>query len=863
MNTRTASLFLPAQNGAETFERRATLQCFHCGLPVPPDSQFEVEIEQRVRPMCCAGCATVAGTIVRAGLLDFYHHRRGYSDTIDLASLPAPFAAAPDAGTPPPRQIEDNVKTDLYVYLNGLRCSACVWLAEQTLARLTGLSSAAVNLTTHSARIRYAPSQLSEAAILGALSAVGLRAETASQQSRMAARKQQRRTQLLEFGVAGLCMMQVMMLVVPIYLADPSDISHDAKQLMSWTAWLLTLPVLLFSAQPIFLSAFRTAAHTVGRGYLGMDVPVALALLLTFASSTVALVTQSGHHYFDAITMFVFLLLGARWLESTLRLRTAESIDRLTNARPLQCHRLSAFPQSEATTTVRADQLAPGDYVSIQPGEVVPADAVVIRGTSELNEALVTGESRVVARGVGDGLIGGTVNTSSPLLARVTAVGDDSLLAHLGKMVESSLAYRPAFQGLAELTARWLAPATLVAAALAAAIWWQIDRGRAAEVAIAVLAITCPCAFALAAPAALASALSRLTRDGLLIARGHLVETMAGATDVVFDKTGTLTTGEMCVVGMLCDHADNNATDVQTLLGVAVAMERGASHPLAKAINTYAMAQRAGDAAAIPVATSLVTLPGQGVEAIVDGHTYRLGRLDFALPVELRARPDILRTDPTQVRIALCRVSETSHQNWLLFTLSDPLRADATDCAASLRAAGIRVHLLSGDSKGVVETTATTLGIAAAQVRAGQTPTQKRDYVATLVGAGARVVAIGDGVNDAPMLATANGSIGLASGATLTRLSADAVLASNQGRLLSTLSRAFALARQTRSIIKQNLFWALLYNVIALPLAFAGLVTPLIAAAGMALSSLVVVINASRLARSPQPANPANVTRAA
>jgi Cu2+-exporting ATPase len=856
MNTRaddSAALFI--ETLARTKDRApAGTSCFHCGLDVPLDSNFTIEIDRRAERMCCVGCMSVAQTIIGAGMVDFYRHRVGYSEKLDPRSLPPPVALEGLETDKRAVSLTPGTPTEMHLYLTGLRCTACVWLAERTLGSLSGIQKATVNLTTQSARVHFDPAQISAGKIVAALARVGLGAEPAEHQTRASTRRQQRRTQLLEFGIAGLCMMQVMMLVVPIYLADPGDISRDAKQLMAWTAWLLTLPVLLFSARPIFVNAFRTALHTAGSGYLGMDVPVALALLLTFVASTVALVTQSGQHYFDAITMFVFLLLGARWLESSLRLRTAEAIERLSNARPLECQKLIDFPLTERAAKVRADQLAVGDVVSIRPGEAVPADAIVVRGESELDEALMTGESRPVTRSAGDTLIGGTINITSPLIAQVTAAGNNTLLARLGKMVESSLAYRPAFHGLAERAARWLAPATLLASAGAALLWWQIDSSRAVEIAIAVLAITCPCAFALAAPATLASALARLTRDGLLVVRGHLVETLAGATDVVFDKTGTLTTGEMRVTDVRCE-----ADQRDRILALAVAMERGSIHPAARAINRYAAAHRRSSEA-IPVAERLEMIAGQGVEAKINGRTYRLGKPEFAIPASWQVKYATLLPSlaHNQTRLALCstlpapegepaELDQTSPPVFVIFSLADPIRPDAKACVAALQSRGINVHLLSGDSAPVVNETAQCLGIESPHTRSAQTAEQKRLYVAEMIKRGARVVAVGDGVNDAPMLAEATGSIGLAHGATLTRLSADAVLASQGGQLLSTLANAFVLSRQARGVIRQNLVWALAYNLVALPLAFAGYVTPLAAAFGMAVSSLIVVINASRM----------------
>jgi Cu2+-exporting ATPase len=589
---------------------------------------------------------------------------------------------------------------------------------------------------------------------------------------------------------------------------------------------------------------------------------VALALLLTFVSSTVALLTHSGQHYFDAITMFVFLLLGARWIESALRQRTAEQIERLSNARPLQCYRLPDFPSSERIDNVPASSLAVGDMVSVRPGDVIPADAIVIRGQSEVDEALMTGESRPVARGAGDKLIGGTINGSSPLIAQITAVGEQTVLARLGKMVEAGLHFRPAFQGIAERAARWLAPATLLAAMMAGIFWWQIDRSRAVEIAIAVLAVTCPCAFALAAPTALAGALSRLANRGVMVARGHLIETLANATDVVFDKTGTLTTGQMTVVSMTCECAA--PLDVLHVLRIAIAMERGAAHPAAKAITAYAEAQLAAshNNHSVPVATALRSVAGLGVEATIDGHRYRLGRPDIADAKSHSGEVDGLTVHQSGNTVIVLRCVNVGVDDNLgvnvealsagpalraMFTLADPIRTDAAACLHQLKSAGLTIHLLSGDAAAVVNRVAATLEINGAHVRDSQSPTDKRDYVQALRMRGATVIAVGDGVNDAPMLAEANGSIGLADGAALTRLSADAVLAARRERLLAALDDAFGTARATKNRIAENLLWALAYNVIAIPLAVAGAVTPLLAALGMALSSLVVVLNASRL----------------
>jgi P-type Cu2+ transporter len=811
------------------------VSCFHCGLPVDSTSTFSVLWNGRYQPTCCVGCEAVATMIIDSGMDDFYRQRTGYSTKpADLLPIQAASGFAAASAT-----LNSATKTSaeaIHLYLTNLTCAACVWLAEKTLSRLAGVSDVEVNFTTHSARL--VADNPDADIFIRALQRVGLEAERVDDTSRDANRQLRRRKQLINFGVASLSMMQVMMLTVPLYFASPEDISTDARHLMGWAAWLMTIPALIFSARPIFIAAWRGLLNA----HIGMDLPVAIALALTFFASSWALMTQQGHLYFDAITMFIFLLLGARWIESATRERAVARIERMSNPKPITVSRLIDFPNSEANEWVNSQSLCVDQIIAIEQGALIPADGEILRGESEVDEALMSGESKPVAKRVGDHVRGGTLNMIGAIVVRVTAVGKRSVLAQLARLVDSALLARPSFHGITEKVARYLAPATLLLALIGALAWAMIDASKSLDVAVAILAITCPCAFALAAPTAAAATLGAMASRGLLVVRGHVLETLATATDVVFDKTGTITTGQWRLI-----EISVATTERDFYLNICGALESGAIHPVARAIQHELAAQNSH--ATVPselVATSLIQVAGSGVEGVIDGQRYRFGTHRFALGEDklasINAKPDDTNTTTL--------LSAQRGEQWMplaTLTFKDEIRPNVSQTIAKLEAAGLNVHLLSGDATNVVNAVARTCGINIDRVRATQSAAEKRDYVLALQAQGRRVVAIGDGMNDAPMLASADAGIGLAAGASLTRLSSDAVLDEGKLQLFTCIGDAFMRARQTLVITRQNIGWAFFYNAVALPLAFCALVTPFIAAVGMALSSLVVVINATRL----------------
>jgi Cu2+-exporting ATPase len=643
------------------------------------------------------------------------------------------------------------------------------------------------------------------------------------------------------------------MYAVPVYTAQAGEIEWEFEHLMRWASLVLTLPVMLYSAQPFFAGAWRDLRVRA----LGMDVPVALGMAAAFAASVWATVTGHGEVYFDSVTMFVFLLLAARYLEWIARRRASRAVDALTAALPERVTRLASVPEpadeaalaAAAAEVVPAVRLAAGDVVRIGVGERIPVDAVILAGSTAIDQSLLTGESVPVPRATGDEVAGGTINAGNPIHARVVRSSAESTLSTIERLIERAALDKPAVALLADRVAAWFVLALLLFAGAVFAAWWYVDAQRALPIAIAVLVVSCPCALSLATPAALAAATGSLTRSGVLVASGRALETMAGATDVVFDKTGTLTEGRPRLVAV--EPLDGGGA--ARALALAAALEAGSPHPLASAIVAAAGGAAAtpedasrtpgsgGPAAGAPVATGLEHHAGRGVQGTIDGVALRLGSREYAgqwapLP-EAGTAGDAGHSEVWLVAQgrAIAR-----------FALGDALRPESRATVDALRAAGLRVHLLSGDQPGAVAAVASALGIADWQ--AGATPAGKLDHVRALQTQGRRVVMVGDGVNDAPVLAAADASLAVGEATALARTAADTVLLS---RNIGMVAEVLALARRTRRVIVQNLGWSTLYNLVAIPAAAMGWVPPWLAALGMSGSSLLVVANALRLRLAP------------
>ena len=799
----------------------AETPCFHCGLPVPPNADYRVEIDGSPRAMCCHGCQAVAQAIVDGGLTSFYSHRESPSrkpeDLVPEALRRFELYDQPALQRSFVESDEGEVRNASLI-LEGITCAACIWLNERHVNALDGVLDFSVNYSTHRARVRWDDTRIHLSDILKAITEIGYVAHPFDPGRQEMVHKKEKSKALRRLAVAGLGAMQVMMLAVAMYAGDYYGMEDSLRDFMRWVSLLLTLPVVTYSASSFFVTAWRD----LKRRHLSMEVPVSLAIGGAFAASIWSTVHGGAEVYYDSVCMFAFFLLASRYLEMGARHRAGEAAEELVKLLPATATRLG----DDGEQIVAVSELAPGDRVLVRPGETVPADGMVVDGRSSVDESLLTGESLPRPRVAGEELVGGSVNVESPLVLEVQKVGEDTLVSAIVRLLDRAQAEKPRVAQLADRIAGYFV-GVLLLVATAVATWWLLNAPEHAfAVTLSVLVVTCPCALSLATPTAVTAASGALTRMGLLTTRGHALETLAQVSHVLFDKTGTLTRGllQLSQVSVLAP----SRVDEARCRALAAALESGSEHPVAKALAAHVTKP--------PTVSELIALPGHGMQGEIDGRRYRIGTPTYAAELSGAAAPAVHDSDATQVVLA--------DTDGLLarFEFRDELRPDADVAIERLRALGLELEILSGDAAGAVQRVASQLGITHA--RSGLRPDDKLARVRELQGAGHRVVMIGDGVNDAPVLAGADVSVAMGQGAQLAHASADMVVLSER---LSVLADGVRKARATRTVIKQNLAWAILYNVAAVPLAAAGLVAPWMAAIGMSASSLVVVFNALRL----------------
>ncbi|HVZ43416.1 MAG TPA: cation-translocating P-type ATPase [Ramlibacter sp.] len=747
-----------------------------------------------------------------------------------------------------------------YLAIGGMYCPACSLAVEEALMKTPGVESVQVNGSTATARVVWTPGRAKPSAWLAALRKAGYDAVPAGDQIAEAPRRLARRMLLWRWLVAGFCMMQVMMYTVPAYLAGPGEMTDDASALLRWASWILTLPVLLFSAKPFFASAWRD----VRNGTIGMDVPVSLGLAIAFAASSASTFDPQGplgrDVWYDSVTMFVFFLLSGRLLGERLREKTAGALQALMRALPATVER--AVGEADASGESRFEsvpvrRLRAGDRIRIRAGEVVPADGRVLEGASRVDEALLTGESNPVMRSRGEAVVAGSHNLSATLLVEVERTGPDTRFGEIVALMERASTDKPRIAQLADRAARPFLGAVMLAAVAAAGWWWPHGPGVAIGVAIAVLIVTCPCALSLATPAAALASAGALARRGVLVRRLEALEDGANVDTIVFDKTGTLTQDRMVLTGV----RTREGVAPDEALRMAAALAQHSLHPASRAI-----ANAAGEVGWNAV--NVTQTPGVGVEGEVRGDSgwlprrLRLGAWQDPSSPRPPLHPSSPRTPlhPSSARTPLHpsfpRTRESSDfspptqthlfddQGWLAtFDLDESLKPDARASIGELTRMGRRVEMLSGDRAAPAERLAWRAGIEHAL--AVQTPEAKLAHIATLQSQGHRVAMVGDGMNDGPVLARADLSIAMGQGVPVAQAQSDVVILGGQ---LDRVALVLKQSMRTRSVVRQNLLWAAGYNAICVPLAIMGYLPPWLAGLGMAASSLVVVANSARLA---------------
>lgn len=806
---------------------KSSTPCFHCGLPVPEGSHWYVRVDGIDQPMCCPGCQAVAQAIVDSGLTTYYSSRQQLPEGV-AAPLPEALSLY-DSPELAAQFTNDAGVAEAMLSVEGIRCSACVWLIEKRLSQVPGLKSANLNVATEKLQVTWDAKLSKPSDIIRAVREVGYVAYPFDPVQHGELLRKNTRTLFKRLFVAGLSMMQVMMYAVPVYLADAGSIESDLEQLMRWASLLLTLPAVMYSAQPFFRGAWTDIKVRTP----GMDVPVTLGIAAGFVGSAWSTITGVGDVYFDSVTMFIFLLLASRYVELVARRRAAASLEKLQYALPESAHLMVAFPSSRNTTMVAASTLRAGDVILSKPGDAIAVDSVIVDGETTIDLSLLTGESHPQPRRIGESVASGAVNISQPVILRVEKVARDSTLAALIRLIESAGQGKPTIAQWADRVAAWFVGALLIFALAVLIFWSWHDAARTWPIAIAVLVVSCPCALSLATPSALAAVTDRLLRQGVLVIQPHVIETLYRTTHVVLDKTGTLTEGrpQLRQTTMLGEASR------EQVLHIAAALEAGSAHPLSRAL-VEAAAQLSATDVAVEAITHHV---GQGLEGKIAGELYRIGSHAF---VSALSGVVVVADEPHDMTcIYLGKASA-----WLArFDLSDALKSDAQNVINYFQLQGKQVILLSGDAPGIVRRTADSIGINNAH--GGMLPQQKLAFVQQLQSQGARVLMVGDGINDAAVLRAADVSFAMGSGAALAQSHADAVLLSAS---LSSLIDAAEAATACMKVIRQNLAWATIYNLVAIPAAAFGLLVPWMAGLGMSLSSAGVVLNALRLERLPR-----------
>ncbi|BCN40250.1 cation-transporting P-type ATPase [Alicycliphilus denitrificans] len=719
-----------------------------------------------------------------------------------------------------------------HVVLEGMHCAACALTIEDALRQVPGVAEADVSAATRRARVVWSPGQVLPSQWMEAVRRAGYRAMPAMDAFAREQRRRESRRALWRWLVAGFCMMQVMMYAWPAYQAVPGDLTAEMEQLLRWASWVISLPVVLFACGPFFSSALRD----IRQRRVSMDLPVALGMLITFVVSMIGTFDPTGPFgrevYYDSLTMFVFFLLTGRWLELRLRDRTAGALEAVMNRLPDSVERRTA---EGGFVRVATRRLQVGDVVRVLPGEAFPADGRILAGSTQADEALLTGESTPVHKSPGSTVTAGSHNLRSAVEVAVDALGAQTRFGQIVALMEAASLQKPRLAQLADRVARPFLVGVLLAALLAAVWWWPTDPSHALMVAVAVLVVTCPCALSLATPVAMLTAAGTLARGGVLVRNLQALEALATVDTVVFDKTGTLTHDRMAVSGT--QVAPGAGLAPEQALGLAAMLARHSLHPVSRALVAAAAETEAPGLSW--TLDEVHELPGAGLQA----RAWQAGQ-EVILRLGSAAHARVAQVEGQQVVLSAERAGQVAEL--ARFALSEALRPEAASVVRQLRSAGIDVQLLSGDRGAAVQGVAARAGIGVAH--GDCTPQDKLQRLQALQASGHRVAMVGDGLNDGPVLAGAHASFAFGKAVPLAQSRSDIVVL---GDNLAPVAQTLLLARRTLRIVRQNLWWAAGYNAVGVPLAIAGYMPAWLAGLGMAFSSLLVVMNAARLARIP------------
>ncbi|WP_243974000.1 heavy metal translocating P-type ATPase [Vibrio natriegens] len=779
--------------------------CYHCGEDVPANTDFKVEILGEVRDMCCPGCQTVAQTIIDSGLVSYYQYRTAPAEKADL--VPEQLQALihydnEDVQSEFVRH-HDNV-SEVTLSLDGVSCAACAWLIEKQVSNTKGLVSIRVNTTTNRALLAWDKTQVRLSELLAAIHKLGYKAAPFEADVQEASYHQMMKQYLYRLGIAGLATMQVMMLAVALYLEVFGDLEPEFKNYFRWVSLIFATPVLLYSALPFYLNAWRSIK---GRT-LGMDVPVSIALIFAYVASLVATFTEQGEVFFESISMFTFFLLVGRFLEMRARRKAAAASGNLLKLIP-------AIATTLDGEQIPVKTLKIGDRIRVLPGEHIPADGKVISGRIHIDESMLTGESVHVVKKEGDAVFAGTLNGDESFELEVTSSKADSVISNIVRLQDEAQHSKPKIAEIADVVARYFVGAILIISAGTWLYWHQTKPDDAFWIMLSVLVATCPCALSLATPTALTCATSRMGNFGILLRKGHVFETLCKVNHLVVDKTGTLTKGDIEIsrTSVFGEVSESES------LALAAALEAHANHPIARSFAQYSKED--------VIVSEVKNVIGSGIEGLWNGKDVKIGSAAFVVNEGC--------DESNAVYLSV------NGEHAATFYYRDPIRKESQAFIQRFAEAGIKTTLLTGDSIQNAQPVADEIGID--HVIASAKPEDKLAYLKSLDSDDITMM-VGDGINDAPTLAGAHLSVAMGGGTDVAKASADMTLL---GDNLEKLLEARLLALRTRKIIRENLAWSLGYNLLILPLAVAGLVAPYVAVVGMSASSIIVVSNSLRL----------------
>ena len=812
--------------------------CFHCGLPVPPDQPVTAKVDGEVRAFCCNGCRSVCQAIYAAGLEGFYKRTPEGILLAPPPELPKELALY-DLDEVQEEFVDDLGETrEINLLVEGIHCAACVWLIENSLHSMPGVPEARVNLSGRRLHVKWDNSRQKLSAILQRLGQIGYAATPYDPDTAEGQLARENRALLYRMAFAGFAMMNLLWVSIALYSgADKGEF----RGLFHWVGFALATPTLIYSGYPFFKGAWSGLRSL----HLGMDLPIALGAGITYLYSLYITISgsTSGGVYYDTVVNFLFVILVGRYLEAISKRQAVASTQRLLDLQP----RVATVLRDGEEVIVPIRSVKRDEMVLVKPGERIPVDGLVMEGVSAVDEAMLTGEPEGVSKAAGDRVSAGTINGQGMLQIRVESLLKDTALGRIIRLVEEAQASKAPIQCVADRIVPWFVAITIGLATLTFLWWLRSDLEIALMAATSVLIITCPCAFGLATPMAIAVASGSGARHGILVKNGEVLETLSSIDHFVFDKTGTLTEGAMTVASIQTREERWSPGDgkvapgIRSLLRNLAAMERFSEHPVAAALIRGA--ELAGVSQPLPKAEGFESRPGLGVAATVDGRRLLAGTPTWMSEHEVVREP---RFDAEALRLDGLGIGSLRYavdgREQALIALEDRIREDAPELIRSLKQDGMAVTLLSGDRQRTAEAIAARLG--GMEVIADLLPEQKDQIIGQLQANRHKVAMVGDGVNDAPALVRSDVGIALGSGTDVSIASADIVLMSSD---LDKVRLASALSRRTLRTIRQNIAISITYNLIMVPLAMAALITPIIAAVSMPVSSLLVIGNAARI----------------